>query len=208
MTEESLWTLDEIREAGFDYDSSVCPVKNFAYGVPDAPECPHLLHNGLLEIPLTQTKLFGYRFMVGGGFYLRVYPFWLTRLLLRRRDRSLPRVFYFHTWEYEDRRLNLWDLGVDLPVEDHLREGQPQRQVVAREDLEGVLLELRQQPLGVEDVPLRLLFEHPSVAELAEALREVELTETASESISRQPRTPYRPGAAGEPTTEKETATA
>jgi hypothetical protein len=44
-----------------------------------------------------------------------VYPFWFTRLLLRLRDPSLPRVFYFHTWESDDRRLNLWDLGVDLP---------------------------------------------------------------------------------------------
>jgi polysaccharide deacetylase family protein (PEP-CTERM system associated) len=115
ITEHTLWALDEIREAGFVYDSSVCPVKNFAYGVPDAPERPHLLRNGLIEIPLPQTKLLGYRFMVGGGFYLRAYPFWLTRLLLGLRDRSLPRVFYIHTWEWEDRRLNLWDLGVSLP---------------------------------------------------------------------------------------------
>src|SRR5207244_6016803 len=52
VTEESLWILDEIRDAGFDYDSSVCPVKNFAYGVPNAPERPHWLTNGLVEIPL------------------------------------------------------------------------------------------------------------------------------------------------------------
>ncbi len=115
VTENSLWALDEIRDAGFAYDSSVCPVKNFAYGIPDAPEGPHRLANGLIEIPLPQKKVLGYRFMVGGGFYLRVYPFWLTKLLLRRRDRSLPRVFYIHTWEWEDRSLNLWDLGVDLP---------------------------------------------------------------------------------------------
>ena len=115
ITDETLWALDEIRAAGFVYDSSVCPVKNFAYGVPNAPERPHLLRNGLIEIPLPQTKLLGYRFMVGGGFYLRAYPFWLTRLLLRLRDRSLPRVFYIHTWEWEDSRLNLWDLGVSLP---------------------------------------------------------------------------------------------
>jgi len=115
VTEQSLWALDEIHDAGFAYDSSVCPVKNFAYGIPDAPEGPHRLKNGLIEIPLPQTKLFGYRFMVGGGFYLRVYPFWLTKLLLRLRDRALPRVFYLHTWELDDKRLNLWDLGVDLP---------------------------------------------------------------------------------------------
>lgn len=115
VTEDTLWALDEIREAGFDYDSSVCPVKNFAYGIPDAPERPHLLTNGLLEIPLPQTKLLGYRFMVAGGFYLRVYPWWVTKALLRLRDRSLPRVFYLHTWELDSKELNLWDLGVDLP---------------------------------------------------------------------------------------------
>ena len=115
VTEENLWALDEIRDAGFVYDSSVCPVKNFAYGVPAAPERPHRLTNGLIEIPLSQKKLLGYRFMVGGGFYLRAYPLWLTRSLLRLRDTSLPRVLYIHTWELDDRRLNLWDLGVDLP---------------------------------------------------------------------------------------------
>jgi peptidoglycan-N-acetylglucosamine deacetylase len=115
VTENSLWALDEIRGAGFAYDSSVCPVKNFAYGIPNAPEQPHRLTNGLVEIPLPQTKLLGYRFMVGGGFYLRAYPFWFTRLLLRLRNRKLPRVFYLHTWEFDDKRLNLWDLGVDLP---------------------------------------------------------------------------------------------
>ncbi|MHB8469151.1 MAG: polysaccharide deacetylase family protein [Gaiellaceae bacterium] len=115
VTEQNLWALEEIREAGFAYDSSVCPVKNFAYGIPDAPEGPHRLTNGLIEIPLPQTTLLGYRFMVGGGFYLRAYPFWLTQLLLRRRSASLPRVFYLHTWEWEERSLNLWDLGADLP---------------------------------------------------------------------------------------------
>jgi polysaccharide deacetylase family protein (PEP-CTERM system associated) len=115
VTENNLWALDEIRAAGFAYDSSVCPVKNFAYGIPDAPEQPHRLTNGLVEIPLPRTKLFGYRFMVGGGFYLRAYPFWFTRLLLRLRDGNLPRVFYLHTWELDDKRLNLWDLGADLP---------------------------------------------------------------------------------------------
>jgi polysaccharide deacetylase family protein (PEP-CTERM system associated) len=115
VTEQTLWALDEIREAGHAYDSSVCPVQNFAYGIPDAPERPHRLANGLLEFPLPQTTVLGYRLMVGGGFYLRAYPFWLTQALLRRRDPSLPRVFYIHPWEIDDRRLNLWDLGVDLP---------------------------------------------------------------------------------------------
>jgi polysaccharide deacetylase family protein (PEP-CTERM system associated) len=128
VTERSLWTVDEIRDAGFAYDSSVCPVKNFAYGIPDAPEGPHRLRNGLIELPLPQTKLLGYRFMVGGGFYLRLYPFWLTRLLLRLRDPTLPRVLYIHPWEWEDPRLNLWDLVPDLPG---LRRRRRQRKFIA-----------------------------------------------------------------------------
>ena len=115
VTERTLWALDELREAGFLYDSSVCPVKNFAYGIPDAPEQPHRLNNGMIEVPMSVTKLLGYRFMVAGGFYLRAYPSWFYRLLLRHRSEELPVVLYLHPWEWEDKRLNLWDLGVKHP---------------------------------------------------------------------------------------------
>lgn len=118
VTESNLWALDEIRDAGFVYDSSVCPVKNFAYGVPDAPERPHRLTNGLIEMPLSQMTLFGYRFMVSGGFYLRAYPFWLTRVLFGLRDSTLPRILYIHPWEGDDARLNPWDAGIDHPALD------------------------------------------------------------------------------------------
>jgi len=116
VTESNLWALDVIREAGYAYDSSVCPVKNFAYGIPDAPERPHRLKNGLIELPLSQTRLLGYRFMVSGGFYLRAYPFWLTRLLFGLRAKTLPRILYIHPWENDPPRLNPWDCGIDHPA--------------------------------------------------------------------------------------------
>lgn len=128
VCESNLWAVDAIREAGYAYDSSVAPVRNFAYGVPTAPEQPHRLANGLVEVPMPQKRLLGYRFMVGGGFYLRLYPFWLTRLLLRLRDPTLPRVLYIHPWEWEDPRLNLWDLVPDLPG---LRRRRRQRKFIA-----------------------------------------------------------------------------
>ncbi|HVS86532.1 MAG TPA: DUF3473 domain-containing protein [Gaiellaceae bacterium] len=115
ITEENLWALDEIAEAGYRYDSSVAPVRNFAYGIPTAPQRPHRLRNGLVEVPLTRADVLGRTTLVGGGFYLRAYPLWLTRTLLRRRGGELPRVFYVHPYELDDRRLNLWDLGADLP---------------------------------------------------------------------------------------------
>lgn len=116
VTEENLWALDEIQNTGHLYDSSVCPVKNFAYGIPTAPERPHRLANGLIEIPLSQVTLLGYRFMVSGGFYLRAYPFWFTRFLLARRKASLPLVHYIHPWEWEDPKLNAWQMGIDHPA--------------------------------------------------------------------------------------------
>lgn len=115
VTEQSLWALDAIREAGYRFDSSVCPVQNFAYGVPTAPERPHRLANGLVEVPLTRVRVLGRATLVGGGFYLRAYPLWLTRGFLRLRGQELPRVFYVHPYELDERRLNLWDLGADLP---------------------------------------------------------------------------------------------
>jgi polysaccharide deacetylase family protein (PEP-CTERM system associated) len=115
ITDQTIWALDELRAAGFSYDSSVCPVKNFAYGIPSAPEQPHLLHNGMVEVPLSITKLLGYRFMVAGGFYMRAYPTWFYHMLLRLRPSDLPAVLYLHPWEWEDKKLNLWDLGVEHP---------------------------------------------------------------------------------------------
>ena len=53
--------------------------------------------------------------MVAGGFYLRAYPTWFYRLLLRLRSADLPIVLYLHPWEWEDKRLNLWDLEVEHP---------------------------------------------------------------------------------------------
>jgi peptidoglycan-N-acetylglucosamine deacetylase len=136
VSEGNLWAVDAIREAGYAYDSSVAPVRNFAYGVPTAPEQPHRLANGLVEVPMPQKRLLGYRFMVGGGFYLRLYPFWLTRLLLRLRDPALPRVLYIHPWEWEDPCLNLWDLAADLPG---LRWRRRQRKFIATYNRRGAL---------------------------------------------------------------------
>ena len=40
ITETSLWALDILAEAGFDYDSSIFPVRHDRYGIPDT-EDPH-----------------------------------------------------------------------------------------------------------------------------------------------------------------------
>jgi hypothetical protein len=53
------------------------------------------------------------RLMLGGGFYLRLYPLWLHRLFFAWRDASLGRVLYLHPWELDGAEYNPWDRGME-----------------------------------------------------------------------------------------------
>jgi polysaccharide deacetylase family protein (PEP-CTERM system associated) len=106
ITKRSLWALDILVEAGFDYDSSIFPVRHDRYGIPDAPECPHRLKtpqkHSLVEFPLATAKLFGYRLPVAGGGYFRLYPYAISRAGLRQiNGRQRPFIFYLHPWEID-----------------------------------------------------------------------------------------------------------
>ncbi len=107
ITGKSLWALDILAEAGFEYDSSIFPVHHDRYGIPDAPKYPYQLTtpNGqtLVEFPLSTAKLLGYRLPMAGGGYFRLYPYVLTRMGLRQinnRD-GKPFIFYLHPWEID-----------------------------------------------------------------------------------------------------------
>lgn len=107
VTPKSLWALDIIAELGFEYDSSIYPIKHDNYGLQGGPEYPYVieLDNGakLTEFPITTAQLGGLKLPVGGGGYFRIYPFWLTRYLLSRRvtQSDQPFVFYLHPWELD-----------------------------------------------------------------------------------------------------------
>lgn len=106
ITNRSLWALDILAEAGFDYDSSIFPVRHDRYGIPDAPELPHRLEtpngNSLIEFPLSTAKLLSHRIPVAGGGYFRLYPYVLTRMGLSQINRrQQPFIFYLHPWEID-----------------------------------------------------------------------------------------------------------
>jgi polysaccharide deacetylase family protein (PEP-CTERM system associated) len=107
ITAKSRWALDILVEAGFQYDSSIFPVRHDLYGVPDAPRFPHVLttDNGgrLVEFPPTTARLLGQNIPAAGGGYFRLYPYALSRWLLQRvndGDRE-PAIFYLHPWEVD-----------------------------------------------------------------------------------------------------------
>ena len=106
ITQRSLWALDILAEAGFDYDSSIFPVRHDRYGIPGSPEFPYVLDtpegNKLVEFPISTAKFLGYRLPVAGGGYFRLYPYWLSRAGLRQiNNKQKPFIFYLHPWEVD-----------------------------------------------------------------------------------------------------------
>jgi polysaccharide deacetylase family protein (PEP-CTERM system associated) len=102
----SLWALEVLTELEFTYDSSIFPIQHDVYGIPDAPRAPFkfMTRSGLIvEYPLTTFRLAGSRnFPVGGGGYLRLLPFWYTRVGVRRAwKEKLPLIAYIHPWELD-----------------------------------------------------------------------------------------------------------
>jgi polysaccharide deacetylase family protein (PEP-CTERM system associated) len=96
ITPQSQWALDILIAEGFTVDSSIRP-----HGI----EGPYLLQRPggeLWEFPLPVRRVLGHALPVGGGGYLRLYPYALTSRLLRGINRGgLPFVTYLHPWEMD-----------------------------------------------------------------------------------------------------------
>ncbi len=107
VVRETLWSLDVLEEAGFEYDSSIYPIVHDRYGIPDAPRFPHrrVTESGreIAEFPLSTVSLNGWRLPVAGGGYLRLLPYGVTRWALRRVNlrEQQPAIVYLHPWEVD-----------------------------------------------------------------------------------------------------------
>ena len=98
VTKDSLWALDVLAEVGFRYDSSIFPVRNYRYGIVDAPRWPYRVESAgggrLLEFPISTWRVLGTNVPIAGGAYFRIYPYVFTRFALRSITRGgHPAVF-------------------------------------------------------------------------------------------------------------------
>ena len=101
----SSWVMDEIRGAGYMYDSSIFPGIRTTGGIETATLGIHTIHTkagDLIEIPQSMASLFGKRFCMFGGGYLRLFPYPLVKLGIKQLEKKgLPLVVYVHPREVD-----------------------------------------------------------------------------------------------------------
>ena len=100
------WAFDVLIEEGYEYDSSLFPIRRPGYGYPSAPTVPHLIHRSvgsICELPLATTRWYGgVRVPAAGGAYLRHFPYPIIRRAFREYGESgIPATFYIHPWELD-----------------------------------------------------------------------------------------------------------
>jgi polysaccharide deacetylase family protein (PEP-CTERM system associated) len=106
ITPRSLWALDVLLEEGYQYDSSIFPIRHDRYGIPVSGRKPYLIHRdrgALVEVPGSTTRLGPLNLPVAGGGYFRIFPYWWTRWGISRVNQleRRPAIFYLHPWEID-----------------------------------------------------------------------------------------------------------
>jgi polysaccharide deacetylase family protein (PEP-CTERM system associated) len=106
ITAKSLWALDVLADEGYEYDSSIFPIRHDRYGIPVSARTPYVIDRGvrtLVEIPGSTTRLGPMNLPVAGGGYFRLLPYWWTRWGISRVNATEGRacVFYLHPWEID-----------------------------------------------------------------------------------------------------------
>lgn len=107
MNDSTPWAFQTLSELGFEYDSSIFPIKHDIYGMPHGPR--HMFrmqfdeNKILYEIPASTFRLFGKNLPIGGGGFLRHSPYWYTRQQIRKLNKAgHPVIVYIHPWEVDN----------------------------------------------------------------------------------------------------------
>lgn len=105
ITKQTPWAHEILGEEGYEYSSSIYPIRHDLYGMAEAPRFAYRPNrrDRILEIPVTTVALLGRKLPCGGGGYFRLLPYRVSRWAMRRVNRTdgRPCVFYFHPWEID-----------------------------------------------------------------------------------------------------------
>jgi len=107
ITKRSLWALEILAECGFTHDSSIYPIAHDRYGIPGFGRHAQALNTPsgpIIEVPVATVRLSESRVApVGGGAYLRLFPYRYTAAGIRQLNdvEHQPACIYFHPWELD-----------------------------------------------------------------------------------------------------------
>jgi polysaccharide deacetylase family protein (PEP-CTERM system associated) len=111
IVEDNLWAYDELRRAGYVYDSSLHPIRHPRYSNQNRSILPHRYpcENGdsILVLPLAarEFNILGatFRLPAAGGAYWRLLPKSYCQLILQTISRAGGPGFiaYTHPWEFD-----------------------------------------------------------------------------------------------------------
>ena len=108
ITNNSFWALDVLEEHGILYDSSIFPVWNRRYGIPNYKRYFHHVRDdeGLIEFPLSTIRMLGVNLPMCGGGYFRLMPYPVIRYAIERlNSESEPAMIYMHPYEFDPQNL-------------------------------------------------------------------------------------------------------
>lgn len=106
VTNKTLWSLDILIEEGFEYDSSIFPIRHDRYGIPDADRFPNVIsrENGkrIWEFPMSTIREMGTNLPFSGGGYFRLLPARIVSWAIDKLNRQgHPAIVYVHPWEFD-----------------------------------------------------------------------------------------------------------
>lgn len=108
ITQKTPWAHRVLVEEGYTIDSSVFPIRHDIHGNPNAKIEIHEIETpsgAITEFPPSVVRLFGQNVPTGGGGYFRLFPFWLTKRMLRSINaKGRPFTFYIHPWEIDPKQ--------------------------------------------------------------------------------------------------------
>jgi polysaccharide deacetylase family protein (PEP-CTERM system associated) len=101
LTPATAWAVEDIRDAGFRYSSSVLPAVSPLHGWPGAPRTPFRWHNSVLELPCPVAGVGRLCVPYLGGIYMRYVPTRVAALALARQPAGAVAWTYCHPYDLD-----------------------------------------------------------------------------------------------------------
>lgn len=99
------WAHEILAEQGYQYSSSVAPIRHDHYGWAGSPRFAWkpVAGSDLIELPVTTVKVGSRILAAGGGGFFRLLPYALYDRAIRKmqKDDGHGAIFYFHPWEID-----------------------------------------------------------------------------------------------------------